>query len=236
MSNLAAADTIHVGTQAVNRIYLGATQIWPKATVPVTLRGAPTTGTASNGTTATITLPAYTANDYLLLAVSRNQADAAVWTGDTQASVTEIATASRRLALLRVQPTSTYSSFVLHASITGVWSWCCLNVGQITPTVQTSVRAIGNSTTAALEFDPITAATPTDGNQLALAIGGTNSTATWTAPAGTTAKAALSAAPGLLVATFVPASGLTTVSAATASRGSEGANRFENSILVLLSA
>jgi hypothetical protein len=236
VSNLAAADALRIGLATVSKVYLGAKQVWPKATVPVTIHGTPTTGTAGNGTTATITLPSYVAGDYVVLAVSRNQVDASAWTGDASAAVTEIATASRRLSLLSVQPTGTPGSFVLHASTTGVWSWCCLNLGQVTPSVQTAVRAIGNSTTAAVEFDPIAAAATTDGNQLVLAIAGTNATASWTAPSGTVARATLAAAPGLLAASYAPTAGLTTISVPNASRGSEGINRFENSMAILLRA
>jgi hypothetical protein len=236
MSSLTGADTLRIGSSSVSKVYHGADQIWPTATVPVTIQGTPTTGIVASSLTATITLPTYNPGDYLLLVVSRNQGDTTAWTGDANASINEIANSTRRLNLIQVQPVSAATSFVLHASTSGLWSWCCLNLGQVNPTVQRAVNSIGNSTTSPIEFLPVATSPSTDGNQLAIAVANANAAAVWTAPALTTIQIANGTAPGLLIASFVPSAGLASVTVGNADRGNSGANRFEASILAVFRA
>jgi hypothetical protein len=194
-----------------------------------------TTGTnTSGGTTATVTLPVYSSGDYLLLIVARNQTSTA-WVGDSNASIVEVANSgTRRLSFIKVNPTGTPTSFVLTASITGVWSWCCMNLGAITPTIVSNSSDIGTNATSTIAVPTIVGVSITDGHELQVIAGATNSTATWTTastPNGQTVRCNITTAPGLLVTTAACSSGQTSFSTSDIDRGNNGTSRNEQALV-----
>jgi hypothetical protein len=165
--------------------------------------------------------------------VARNASEAAPFgvTGGTLTEIQEVGT--RRLTLMQVTPNTSSTSLALTSVTAGVWSWSCLNLGAVAPRqVARAVGAAGNSTTSPIELPAVTIPAAS-GHELAVAIAATNSTATWTAPAGTTTRAALTAAPGLLVCTTAPTAGTTSVTFGNADRANPGTTRYETSMTVV---
>lgn len=235
MTNLKAADKVYLGAAAAANVNLGGNSVWTSVPpAPIVVSGSPTTGTAGSGLTATITLPAHADSDYLLLFVSRNNADTAAWSGNASASVTQLADAGGwRLPVFKVTPAAGATSFVLTATVAALWSWCCIGLGAVTPTVYSAVGSSGNDTSSAMSIPAVTVPTTT-GNELQVAIAGTNSTATWTGATGFTQRVAATAAPGLYVGTKAPNSGLTSLTATGVDRGNNATTRFESTLALVL--
>ena len=206
---------------------------------PSIVVGSSITGTnTGGGTTATIVLPTYAAGDYLLLVVAGNQSSAA-FTPDANATLTEIdeVGSSRRLAMLRITPIGSPANVVITASVSRVWAWCVLNLGQVVPTSSRAKSDLGTNTTSTVEMPTVTTST-TDGHELQVIAAATNSTATWTGPAtpaGQTQRAAITTAPGLYVSTAPVSAGLTSVPTATIDRANSGTNRNEQALVAVFS-
>jgi hypothetical protein len=235
MTKLSDASKFYLGASAVDKIYSGVNQAWSATPpAPVTVSGTPTTGTAANGLTATITMPTHATGDYLLLFVSRNNADAGTWVGDANASITQLADpGGRRLPVFRVTPTAGATSFVLTAGVAALWSWCCIGFGAVTPTVYSALGSSASDTTSVMSIPSVTVPTTT-GNELQIAVAGVNSTAVWTGATGFTQRAAATAAPGLYVGTKAPSAGSTSLTASGVDRGNNATTRFESTLALVL--
>jgi hypothetical protein len=197
---------------------------------------ASTTGTQNAVASATqlITLPAYSQGDILVLIVTRNLIDNTEWFGDANATISPITqVASRRLAAYTVSPIASATSFTLSANTTGLWQWACLNVGASANAFTSAANNIGNSTTAIVEIPPVTLGYTTTGEELALAVAATNSTAIWTTDSSTIVSGP--GAPGLIISGTHPSAGQTSLTLANANRGNNGASRYETALSLVVS-
>jgi hypothetical protein len=235
MTRIGDASKVYLGTATADKVYVGVNAVWSSVPpTPIAVSGTPTTGTAGSGLTATITMPTHSDGDYLLLFVSRNNADVAAWAGSAGASVTLLADPGGwRLPVFRVTPVPGATTFVLTATVAALWSWCCIGFGAANPTVYSALGSSGNDTSSAMSIPAVTVPTTT-GSELQIVAAGTNSTAVWTGATGFTQRVAATAAPGLYVGTKVPTSGLTSVTAAGVDRGNNATTRFESSLALML--
>lgn len=184
--------------------------------------------------TQTINLPTYSSGDILILIVTRNQADASPWTSDANASITQIGVAgARRIVAFIVAPAPSATSFVLTANTTGIWQYVCFNMGTIaTSGIPSNGSDIGNNTTSAIAVPAVNFGYTATGAELSLAIGATNSTATWTTDGNTVFSSG--AQPGLLVSAQPPTAGTTSQNFTDLDRGLSGTNRYETALSLTL--
>lgn len=223
----APAPSSATGTIAVTQAN-HTSSITGTAALPSIVVGATSSGeNAGGGSTCTITFPTNSTGDYLLLILSLNQTAASVFTsnadGTVDAEVREVGT--RRVVMLKVSPVSGAATCVLtKVGTAAVWSWVCLNLGQITPTAYTAGTAIGSNGTAAVAMPTVTGVPTTDGHELQVMVVGVNSdVTTWVAPAtptGQTERRNYVAAPSLYVVTAPCAAGATSFATADISRTS----------------
>lgn len=222
---------------AVALIGIGVLTITPTDAISL---GDSKSGALASGTVATVTLPTYNSTDYIVLILSRNQAQATPFTFSSPvSSITEIAQAggNRRLTAMRVVPNGAgQTTFTMTATTSGVWSWwigAYSGVG-LTAAVAAATNSIGNSTTSTIEVPNAQLGYIAQGKELGLSAGGVNATATWTTDANTVYSTGTSANAGLLIRKAALTPGTQTFVPGNLDRGLGGTTRNESALSFVL--
>lgn len=188
-----------------------------------------------SGTSATITLPAYQAGDFLTLLVSSNQAPVLGFSAGVD-SFTVLANAGSRLQAIRVVPTAGATQVTLTSSVSAVLTWWVAAWRNVDPaaTVAAAAFNIGGNTTAAIAAPVVDLGYIATGREVYLRAAGVNATATWTTTASTVysttaGNGALSVRSGP-----VPAGSLSSAGSTPFDRGLEGTTRNESALALVL--
>lgn len=194
-------------------------------------------GNLASGTTVTVTLPTYSAEDFILLVVSRNNGEASPFSFNANvSSVTELAgDGARRLTAMRVVPNGAQTSFTLTSVTSSVWTWWIASytgVDAVAP-VNNAANAQGNSTSSTIAMPTVPLGYIATGNELAVAAAGVNSTAIWTTD-GTTVFSTTTNNAALMVDAKAPVSGALSVPFGSVDRGNNGSSRNQNAIALVL--
>lgn len=190
------------------------------------------TGNATN-TTITVALPTYTADDFLVVAFSRNQPG--TFTFGSNVTATEIASASGRINAFRIEPdTLSETDFTIFNSTNSVWTWALIKVTGIDLNAAIAATSDSNSnTSSAIPIPTLTLGYTANGTEEAFVVSGVNSTATW-GTNGDTIFNTSSGNAGMIVQNFKATQGGTTVTYADIDRGNNGSTRIESSAVFAL--
>lgn len=198
-------------------------------------------GTQTNGnetsTTPTITLPSRSAGDSVLLFLSRNN-DSSSWAGDANASVVEVTSGSTgRLVCLLVSPVAVETaSFVLTTSASSINGWMCVAVSGLDESALSGTNNyVGSNSSSAIPVPAHTLSYTCDGTEVVLALGGTNSTATWTTD-GDTLYSTSSGNAALIVQEVTSVAGETRITPSDLDRGLDTTTRGESAATVVLTS
>ena len=199
------------------------------STTPVTS----ISGTAT-GTNVTVTLPAYSLSNFMVMFVSSNNGNAQTISSPVTATV--LGNASNRLIAYKLVPINgSQTTFTITVSTSSVFTWWIATYSgvDLAATAFGAGNNIGNSTTAPIEIPSTTGDFVATGNELALWAGSVNATATWTTGAPvifntTTGNAALAVGAGNMTA------GALSITPAALDRGLGGTSRNESAVSVIL--
>lgn len=203
--------------------------------VPISIR-ASTSGTVASGTTATITMPTYSAGDYVLLVISRNQTSTAYTFDSNVTTATELVNAgTRRLTAIRIEPNGTPTSFVVTGSVSGVWTWWCATLIGVNAAaaVATGSNPIGSSTTAPIECPVADFGYLATGGEAVFSAASVNSSATWTV-SGNTIYNTTSGNAALMVNLDATSPGAISAAPISMDRGLGGTSRNESAVTFVL--
>lgn len=196
--------------------------------------GNSTSGNLSSDT-PTINLPTRSASDTILLFISRNQVTTS-FTGDSNATVTDLTGGGGRLECLLVEPVDTVvSSFVLTTTVAAINGYYCVAVADVAD-VQGTTTYHGTDSTSAVPQTPHTLDYTLDGtNEVVLSIAATNSSASWTT-SGNTLYNTTGGNATLIIEQDTPVEGETRVTGSAMDRGLSGSARGEASGTIVLTS
>lgn len=197
-------------------------------------------GNQGGGTTCTVTIPgAYTGASSIIIAISRNQAEAAPFTFD--ANVTSIeelnsaATLNRRFGFYRVHLNGTnVTQFVLTSVTSSIWSyWIGIYSNVVGAAVIDHSETEGGSTVSTMTAAGANLDYIASGNEVALSGYGVNATAAWTGN-GQTVYAQAAGNASMLIGSQAVGLGSLTVEYASVDRGLNGTARTECTATIVL--
>jgi hypothetical protein len=169
-----------------------------------------------------------------LLITNSNNAPTYTWGGSV--TVTQIVTASSRITAWKVVPSTTgITSFTLTLGTSSVLEWWIGNYSgaDLSATVYNATNSIGNSTSSSISVPTTTLGYIATGNEVAVSAGGVNSTATWTTDGNTIFHTTANNA-ALMIDAFNMTAGELSTTFASMDRGSNGSNRNQNSLSLVL--
>lgn len=188
-------------------------------------------GTGS--TSETVTLPDYASGDVLVMFVARDTTSGSAFSGDSDVSVTEVATGNRKLSALILTPINTsITSFTLSNSTSAKWRWWISSLVGIDSgyAIEYAHNDIGSNTTNALDIPSITTTHGnTVDNGVAIAGASVTSTATWN-PITSTHYYSTTGDTAMSIGVKTPSSGSGTVTWAAFDRGNSGSSRDESAV------
>lgn len=188
---------------------------------------------ATGSTSETVTLPDYASGDILVMIVARDTTSGNAFSGDSNVSVTEIATGNRKLSALILTPVNTsITSFTLSNSTSAKWRWWVSSLVGIDGnySVEYAHNDIGSNTTNALDIPSITTTHGnTVNNGIAIAGAAVTSTAAWN-PITSTHYYSTTGDTAMSVGVKTPSSGSGTVTWAAFDRGNSGSSRDESAV------
>lgn len=188
----------------------------------------------ATGTTVTVTLPSYSLNDYMVMAVSSNNGNAQTISSPVTATV--LANAANRLIIYKLVPINgSQTSFTITVGANSVFTWWVATFSGVdaSATVNGTGNNLGNSSTSAIEMPVQQANFVASGNELVLWAGGVNSTATWTTTGNTLYNTTANNAAMMVSGANMPSGTLTYVPD-TMDRGNNGSARNESAAVVIL--
>lgn len=188
-------------------------------------------GTGS--TSEIVTLPDYASGDVLVMFVARDTTSGSAFSGDSDVSVTEVATGNRKLSALILTPINTsITSFTLSNSTSAKWRWWISSLVGIDSgyAIEYAHNDIGSNTTNALDIPSITTTHGnTVDNGVAIAGASVTSTATWN-PITSTHYYSTTGDTAMSIGVKTPSSGSGTVTWAAFDRGNSGSSRDESAV------
>jgi hypothetical protein len=196
---------------------------------------------ATAATVITVTLPSYTTGDFILLMIARNTADASAFTYSAAVtSATELPAGGagpRMLTAVQIVPDGTGQTTFTVTGTSSLWTWWIANYrgASVVLPVDSDTDAIGNSTSAVIVIPEAELGFIASGNEVAIAAGAVNSTATWTTDANTQFSTTANNAAMMVDAVNLTAGVLTAVYPFSGmNRGNSGSNRNQNSLALVL--
>lgn len=194
-----------------------------------------TNGTIT-GTVATITLPAYTLTDFIVLIVASNNANSQ--TLGSNVTGTELANAGDRLVAYRIVPVDgSQTSFTLTIGASSVLRWWIASYSgvELGASVASGAVNVGSNTTSSIAIPTVSLDYIATGAELALASAAVNSSAAWTTSA-ETVFATTSGNAAMMVSAKSVAADVLSVINADLDRGLGGTTRNESACLLVLQA
>lgn len=190
----------------------------------------------AGGTITTMTLPSYSAGDYLLLVINTNQSQASFTFSAAISSSAQLANAGGRIVAYQITPNGAgQTTFTVTVPTTAVWTWWIGNYSGASLSLATAsgTNAQGNSTSSAVAMPEAGLSWIATGGEVMISAAGVNSTAAWTTDSGTQFHTTANNA-AMLADAVNPAAGILTGTPVSVDRGNNGSSRNQNSLTVVL--